>query len=782
MTVASTDGYIEYTGDGTTKTFAVPFYFILNSDLAVIISDAQGNATTLQYGVDFSAVGGGDENGGSVTLNNAYDSTKTIFIYRNPPATQETVYYENGKFPAKSNEQALDKLTMLIQNYGWFLDQLSLKKPSIFSNYYDAKNQIIRNLTSPSQRSDSANKGYVDDLNAFLLQSVNSVIDTITNGLYGYNTKESFETGNTLNYRNDVLLWKSNGEYYRWDGTLPKVVPAGSTPATTGGIAPGAWRSIGDATLRASLAASGGAGLVGTLAGETVQDALTRLNPGVDRALTALYRNQIMASKSEMGGQLSALRGDLSNPLTQFTGIVLAGDSITWGLSATGIATDSPRSHQLTDARNNSTSNTWANLFHKYIGKRFHHNPTYTQAGWSGSPSGVCVFTYVSQVLTYPAYTPVTLSGTWSDNLRTGAILNRTIDSTVVGSYFSFTFTGFNFDVVFSSTPDSGTIVVSVDGVNVKTINTNSSATGGTSFQVRSTVTLSGFKRNANVKITFTSGSYARIEAIAVNKTTRVTNQGLIGVNSSEYNSILPSAISAGDIYCFVQLGTNDRASDTGDARSPNAVRRNTTGFINYLRANGVNPIMCCANQIDLGQITMPSYFQMSEVSSAIRQACSDGLADFIDHMPVTTIARDYLPFTVSDGLHPNDTGHYLMYMNLVSALENASEQTASRSVMISKSVTAPAGASTQTARLPFLSANSGIISLEVRVNGGMWTTTYGDQVNGAKSPDGNVSLTVKRAFIDTTNDNVLISIQNAGASSVTANIDFRLKETVYTV
>ncbi|MDI7502016.1 SGNH/GDSL hydrolase family protein [Cronobacter dublinensis] len=779
MTVASTDGYIEYTGDGTNKTFAVPFYFILNSDLAVIISDAQGNATNLQYGVDFSAVGGGDENGGSVTLNNAYDSTKTIFIYRNPPATQETVYYENGKFPAKSNEQALDKLTMLIQNYGWFLDQLSLKKPSIFSNYYDAKNQIIRNLTSPSQRSDSANKGYVDDLNAFLLQSVNSVIDTITNGLYGYNTKESFETGNTLNYRNDVLLWKSNGEYYRWDGTLPKVVPAGSTPATTGGIAPGAWRSVGDATLRASLAASGGAGLVGTLAGETVQDALTRLNPGVDRALTALYRNQLMPSASEFGGQLSALRDDLSNPLTQFTGIVLAGDSITWGLSATGIATDSPRAHQLTDARNNSSSNTWANLFHKYIGKRFHFNPAYTEANWPGSPSGVCVFTYKEEKSTYPGYMPVTLSGTWSDNARPGALLNRTIDTLVVGSSFSFTFTGFSFDIAFSSTPDTGTIVVSVDGANVLTINTNSSATGGTSFGVRRTVTLSSFKRNANVKVTFTAGGGARIEAIIVNKTTRVTNQGLIGVNSAEYNSILPGALSAGDIYCFVQLGTNDR-DGTYEARSSNAVRRNTFGFINYLRVNGINPIMCCANQITAPQTTGSFYYQMTDVSSAIRQACKDNVSDFIDHLPVTTIARDYLAYTVADGLHPNDVGHYMMFMNLVNALENAAEQNGTRSVITMKSVTAAVGSSTQTARLPFLSDKSGIISLELRVNGGLWTTTYGDQLNGAKSPDGNISITVKRAFIDTGNDNVLVAIQNSGSSSATANIEFRLKETVY--
>ncbi|WP_337240521.1 SGNH/GDSL hydrolase family protein [Proteus faecis] len=67
---------------------------------------------------------------------------------------------------------------------------------------------------------------------------------------YGYITKRSFESGNTIINPNDVLLWESNGEYYRWDGELPKVVSAGSTPESAGGIDNGKWKSVGDATLR----------------------------------------------------------------------------------------------------------------------------------------------------------------------------------------------------------------------------------------------------------------------------------------------------------------------------------------------------------------------------------------------------------------------------------------------------------------------------------------------------------------------------------------------------
>lgn len=76
---------------------------------------------------------------------------------------------------------------------------------------------------------------------------------------YGYITKDSFEDGATLNTANEVLRWESNGEYYRWDGTFPKVVPAGSTPAGTGGIVQGAWVGVGDASLRATLNSPDGA-------------------------------------------------------------------------------------------------------------------------------------------------------------------------------------------------------------------------------------------------------------------------------------------------------------------------------------------------------------------------------------------------------------------------------------------------------------------------------------------------------------------------------------------
>ncbi|WP_447868631.1 tail fiber/spike domain-containing protein [Rahnella aceris] len=99
----------------------------------------------------------------------------------------------------------------------------------------------------------------IEGLNYIAMQAIKT---------YGYVTIDSFEDGATLTLPNQVLRWKSNGEYYRWDGSLAtaKNVPFGSTPQTTGGIGSGAWISVGDAALRQNLS-SGEEGMGGYLLG-----------------------------------------------------------------------------------------------------------------------------------------------------------------------------------------------------------------------------------------------------------------------------------------------------------------------------------------------------------------------------------------------------------------------------------------------------------------------------------------------------------------------------------
>lgn len=100
---------------------------------------------------------------------------------------------------------------------------------------------------------------------------------------YGYVilSGKTFTTGATLNNPNEVLLNTADGEYYKWTGSFAsggKVVPENSTPAGTGGIGPGAWVGVGDASLRAALAAPGGVDLVNGAAKQTDVDKLNKQN------------------------------------------------------------------------------------------------------------------------------------------------------------------------------------------------------------------------------------------------------------------------------------------------------------------------------------------------------------------------------------------------------------------------------------------------------------------------------------------------------------------------
>ena len=87
----------------------------------------------------------------------------------------------------------------------------------------------------------------------------------------------SFEEGASVQNDKQAVWHISGGQCYVWGGVFPKTVPVNSTPLTTGGVAEGAWVSVGDAVLRGDLAKTTGATMVGAASGRTVQEELTRL-------------------------------------------------------------------------------------------------------------------------------------------------------------------------------------------------------------------------------------------------------------------------------------------------------------------------------------------------------------------------------------------------------------------------------------------------------------------------------------------------------------------------
>lgn len=117
----------------------------------------------------------------------------------------------------------------------------------------------------------------------------------------------SFDTGVTVNTKNELVVF-TDGKY-RWDGTLPKEVSAGSTPDSTGEIKLGAWISVGDASLRSDLASDNGSSLInysGRILTEKLSDHVDIKDfgavPGNAAACTAAMRAAIAHIKTQYRG------------------------------------------------------------------------------------------------------------------------------------------------------------------------------------------------------------------------------------------------------------------------------------------------------------------------------------------------------------------------------------------------------------------------------------------------------------------------------------------------
>lgn len=78
-------------------------------------------------------------------------------------------------------------------------------------------------------------------------------VETRRLGLEGFTLVDSFEEGATLTERGQALRHKVYGKLYRWAGPLPKIVPAGATPESSGGISTSGWVEVSDIALRQDI-------------------------------------------------------------------------------------------------------------------------------------------------------------------------------------------------------------------------------------------------------------------------------------------------------------------------------------------------------------------------------------------------------------------------------------------------------------------------------------------------------------------------------------------------
>lgn len=117
MSIATDTAKVQYTLSTAAQALPIPFYFLENAHIQAY----KGGETPvlLVLGTDYTLVGAGDEDGGTLTTiaDTAADlgAADVITIRRSIPITQQTNYVYNDKFPAEVHERALDKLTMVAQ-------------------------------------------------------------------------------------------------------------------------------------------------------------------------------------------------------------------------------------------------------------------------------------------------------------------------------------------------------------------------------------------------------------------------------------------------------------------------------------------------------------------------------------------------------------------------------------------------------------------------------------------------------------------------------------------
>ena len=251
MTVSTTIIKSSHNGNGSTTTFAYNFKIFADSDLVVIIRSSTGTETTKTLTTHYTVSGAGDASGGSITFTsgNIPASGETVVIRRNVPQTQAIDYIANDPFPAETNEEGLDRSTMIAQQVSEATDRsIKLSRTNTMTSTEftvgatDRANKILAfdgsGEISVTQELGSF-KGNWSSGTAYVARDL--VKDTSTNNIFIVNTAHTATGSQPLT---------SNANSAKYD----LIVDAGSATTSASAAATSATNAASSATASASSA------------------------------------------------------------------------------------------------------------------------------------------------------------------------------------------------------------------------------------------------------------------------------------------------------------------------------------------------------------------------------------------------------------------------------------------------------------------------------------------------------------------------------------------------
>ena len=385
-------------------------------------------------------------------------------------------------------------------------------------------------------------------------------------------------------------------------------------------------------------------------------------------------------------GQLEKLKMALTNPLEQYISIVFIGDSITWGMTATGnpINYKIGRDGTLSDIRDNFGSLSFVNHFKRYIGSEYMAGAPPFISNWGASPNGESIVEYQKEIILFPEGENFEVST--KGNVDSYGVVKRKDSLSKKQLYFQinpfsdgigiirFNFTGKQFTLSYESTESSMDYELLVNGLSQGIFTTMAGSDGNLpGLDNRRTHTFD-YVQDAlieikTVKTNVEGPQTLKIDGVIVGKTVKISNQGIIGATSRSYllRNLEGNASGDGvaikdeDRYIFIQLGTNDRREKDSEQ-----FKGNLQKLIDKVKPDRTL-ILMCANPVT--NVNPQIYhFTMQETCHVIKQTAEENLIDFINNYTIFEGMKTsrYL----ADSLHPNDYGHDLIYRNIIHSLE----------------------------------------------------------------------------------------------------------------
>ena len=357
-------------------------------------------------------------------------------------------------------------------------------------------------------------------------------------------------------------------------------------------------------------------------------------------------KNEIENLKKNKGQiNIQQILKDLYNPFI-FTKIKLIGDSITAGVGGSGY---SPTGKTLYGGYKQvlPTGVCWGNMLKTTIEEQYnkYHYVQITNENITRENISYEQISFDNNTI---------LGEKWRcENSGTGII--------------SFRFYGDNFYIVHPKINSGGILDVYIDDTKVGTLDTYAATTSWNN-ETQFTCDSVGYHdvkiKESGLKNSNSKGRTIFLESIKIPKTAKVENFGISGIGTAEVLSMKSSLIEDDDNIVIIQLGTNDRFKTTCPEKSKYLLKE----LIKYCEGLGKKVIQFCSLPASVSDEETRNW-TIKDLDRIINDIALERKQDYLSQYK---IFKKYceeqgilIDEILADGLHPNDRGYKLMYINV---------------------------------------------------------------------------------------------------------------------